>query len=476
MGLIPCKDADEELNAIFFSAENVNQFTKQFALCLNVTDTKNYWVTGMLPELTHRTLKIGLYPCSLSDSSKCATKDEIYSLELYQGKTSISFDPSEYSTPIKRIPGFEERGLIDPSLVILKTSLLQMNEVWDSRYDLVPPTFIDSYISVYETVTAIKTRDPTVLTCTLQSIEDETCLLYLGLEIKASSSNLRIDREYNKVLATLGDIGGIFEILCFLAGIIYAYRKNMLYHEYMRKKLFQQDHEEYSKFVGKDKREVFKIMNSSIETQKDATDMLNRISSFKIIETIVMKPYHKALVPLFELKREKRKQEKIQNAKKDNRTLLAEGVKNAENHMSLEQAFKELQEAKGKGSQLEQLITQYFIEEINEEIVKIENAVIPVDKDSHGIQERNKQNSSFNQFSDIELDDFGEKNENENKKQQDQVAKLGYLNVEDRHSQKSIISLKKKKGKRVARRSLFKNNQPHNEEFKPPKNRKSSEK
>ena len=87
------------------------------------------------------------------------------------------------------------------------------------------------------------------------------------------------------VLDTLGNIGGIFEIMFFLTGLLYCCYKDYARSKYLRHIMHKKSTEEYQKILGtKNSKKIAEKMEELIEDQQDANRLTTSLVHLRAIE------------------------------------------------------------------------------------------------------------------------------------------------------------------------------------------------
>lgn len=114
--------------------------------------------------------------------------------------------------------------------------------------------------------------------CTPDSVNEifsNNCQPYISFNWEASNEERVLERKYIMILDTLGDVGGIFEIMIFIGGIMYFFYKERAYHNFMKKELLKESGDHYKAyFKDIERKELLDSMNNLLRIQKDANRVL----------------------------------------------------------------------------------------------------------------------------------------------------------------------------------------------------------
>ena len=105
---------------------------------------------------------------------------------------------------------------------------------------------------------------------------------------------------------------------------------------------------------GKEKN-ILQLMSESIDEQRDATNVMDKLGSFEALEGAFMKPYHKTLNPLVQMALifEKNKEIKLEKSRNV-------GAKILENE-SFEEAYKNLRRD-SELNEIQKVLSQHYID------------------------------------------------------------------------------------------------------------------
>lgn len=266
-----------------------------YSICLNFTrsDREFLAVKGRVIDEQFSSIAIKISPCQPGDGIECMPADTLPSCYLIRANIRYSFDPSNFNTPIKRISTFEDKLTIDPSRITDTRNNIGLVEIYDNRYDMIGDSLKESYLEV------VKSN-----TFTFDKYDESP---YAIIQFFSSGSIRKIYREYVMLLDTLGNIGGVFDIFMFIALTLY-WCKDSMYKTFMREELFNQDLEDISRFFPSMKRnEMVGLIDDMIENRKDANQFMSDLNQLELLLKAILKPQHRALIPLVLLKEEEKK-------------------------------------------------------------------------------------------------------------------------------------------------------------------------
>ncbi len=216
--VVPCADSvssaqDSSLYQHFDKTPYFKRFAQEFGMCVAV-DPKNLKIYGGGADDEIVTLAYTLYPCSLATG--CASEAEMKQVSFAFSVSGTSLNLSDFENPVSKylnvdcfyhlMHGFKQFSRIelqskdiidDPGLYFNLKNKSRFSEVKKSTYRLL-------------------SRDATKLQCTLGEIEAAACSAFFEFEFASTGTNVKILRSYRGFVETLGDIGGVNEIVFIL--------------------------------------------------------------------------------------------------------------------------------------------------------------------------------------------------------------------------------------------------------------------
>lgn len=180
--------------------------------------------------------------------------------------TEFSFDPSNLRNPITRIPNSDFSFEITPSTYIYGTNILKKTEVIDSKIDFFNNFKRDEFYDFEYRQVLSKLRDGNDRYCTPANAAILECDPYFFLEFRAGGTTVTLERRYRKLLDTLGDIGGVFEIMIIIGSLMFMGCRDRFYREDMRRIFFGGTDKEVKNIL---KNAKVKNVNSKIDSVID---------------------------------------------------------------------------------------------------------------------------------------------------------------------------------------------------------------
>ena len=366
--MIPCALADKELYSKLYNSPTLKDFFLAFGICIDAKDPSKLFVASSPTTVPYQRHQIEIHPCSLPNPADCATPADFIGLSVVFAKPDVAFDPTNYKNPLSFSIDSDLLLAFDITQSYSWESSFRTNEIYDERYDFIGEQFFDSFIDIESVFTRGVARPSAQLFCTLDQIKTFACVPFFKFDFKSGNQVKKIKRTYKMILDTLGNMGGIFEIMFAIAAILYCCYKDRARRVYMHTIVHQKSLQEYSQvFNEANKKMVDEAMVDMIEWQQDAGRLVDKLVSYRALEAIVMKPCHRVLNPVIAVAEEVERKKKIKKAEKDAMFLLAEGARQSESKMSLHQAYNELKRLE---AQYEEEGRQGFARDLNRHYIK----------------------------------------------------------------------------------------------------------
>jgi len=362
----------------------------RYSICLNVTSEDREWlsVEGKSSDSKSSSITITMNPCSPGNGVECKSDEEIGTCALIPAKIQYSFDPSNYKSPVKRMSTFDDYIVLDLLGGKYVSYYLERVEIINNRIDFWGDTESISYLDIFETIQNNFRRD-----------SDDSPLVTITLA--SSGSVRRIQRQYTMMIDTIGNMGGVFQICCFIALTLY-WCKNSMYATYMRREVMHHDIEELSKyFPSKSKKEIQNLIDDMIDHRKDANNTMSDMNQLDLLLRAILKPHHRALIPLVLLKEEEIKKKRAERKKTDSNQLLFEGVFLSQERMNFKSAYNLVKKDIGKADcpEIQKLVGQYLVHRLKD---TMEPDLI-IDKKNSGANHQEIVDLNILNSSDVEL-------------------------------------------------------------------------
>ena len=386
-----------------------------FGLCPELASGRDkYFVQSKLQDPPSYAIRLFVFPCSLPNSSDCASISEFRGTQLLHTNTRKGFDVSNYENPLYSIVEFDGYQQIDPAISKLVFYKIRDNEVWDDTHDFFEKRLRAKTADYFLDYRDSRTRNINQLHCDAKILNVPNqieCEPYISISIISSGEKRVIVRTYSKFFNTLGEIGGTAEIFMIFAFLVYFKYNSFYLTKFLKREVFevksikklkrfffkgkykksakinsgqhlrgqgedfnqqireQRDVPGQSRRFGEnrnqnkilkeeafDLKQVNKLLNEQIKESLSGVSLFRSLNELKILRKIFLKPKHRKLLPmvLLNIKR----QESLQNHQENQVGPLP-----TNSNLSVDQALEQLNSEEPK-SEIEKIIDEYIIDHL----------------------------------------------------------------------------------------------------------------
>lgn len=361
--------------------------------CIEVPETETLPVFGTRFDSSMKFLRIGVYPCSLADTTQCAPSAAMESLSIGLVEYVSYYRFSDFEDPLKFSFTARDNLHVSLSQTALVTFNLKKVSLTDYRNSLSSDASkVLSYTSVGSELSGFIPR-ANQATCTQSQLQNENqCSAYVQLEYKFGGTSEHFTRRYTDIFSALSEFGGFSElIVSWATGIL------LLYNLFSKEKALQlsvlsvksiralsaqlldlsSKDECYQKsgFFGENKSEPIgqanmlskerekqlnqmetKVKDSTevlITQSSDITSIIDEINCWKLVKNALLSPYQAKLANLAavgqisKVRKEKKCSSKVNpdTGIKDNVSSLTQTPNSQKYHQDLEvtEAIQQLQ-------------------------------------------------------------------------------------------------------------------------------------
>lgn len=351
-------------------------------LCINLDDEKDqrdYDIFGATNQYPNKNFQLIILPCIGNATVTCVDDDKVDSMQLIINRLQVSIDPTLYNNPKAYYLEASETFNLDVKQTLEMRETLKTVTIMDERYDFIGQLPRDSYLEQHKQLLHGYPRNVGPgNTCDKSDLGDELtvaiiskCLPYAIFYLESGPTQEEIARKYKTLIQTLSDIGGFFDITIMIVGFFFCYCRNSSYNYYMKKNVLIHPTEDYIKMVpGLERKRMEDMLQSVIEDKSDAAELFNRMGSVRVMERLLFKSYHKALLPLvLALLKFSEGVDFDDDAEEDKTGLDMVHKKRSDKHdeykkMSFEDAFEMLNKSQPK-TEIEKEVKEFMLKVIN---------------------------------------------------------------------------------------------------------------
>lgn len=420
--IVKCSELPSELDDVLYGSWNEDSVLKTIknenGLCLKPKTEEDFTIEGKPTDDKFSTIKIVFLPCLKSPD--CIPITELVRSFVSIAQNAKSLNISNKYNPITIVPKVEDFLPLSPSWTSNFVRNIKTNRIQDSSGTFSKEVERAKYLDVGRQELAQSFRDITQFTCTALQYASSTCLPYITIEYFSSGTDQALFRTYTGILDTLGNIGGLKEVIMIVFAFIYSFYHDRSMKKYMINKIYDSKGIfEYAKLqkdkspAGRDKvqeketKEIISKMHDVaegiIEENLDTITIVKEINRLKVLVDIFMKPFMRRMAP-FVCLNEHRKKEMEYESTVDTLNLIGAHQKKSNNGESgmKDARFKMNSTMKDDGIGPEEGTLEEIIERfIPKSIGKLDNSpqkrspdILKIDyiNDGDGLDEMNKYN------------------------------------------------------------------------------------
>ena len=241
----------------------------------------------------------------------------------YLGITLIQTNPyinlSNYEDPVKFSSNSDEYLYLTTNTGQRVMNKMKINEIYDSRGWLSENSLKQRFITIDKATASQYDRTLGQTSCTLAEIDDYSCMPYLYMVYTSGGASEKTTRTYQGITESLGQVGGVKEVLIFMFTLVYILYQQHQYKKVLLNSVYGSFNHEHVKInpddkdaekkrladIKQDKRDkkYKKLAVESIEEVLDITLLAKEINSLKFITDVLLTPEQKKLIPYYTLKK-----------------------------------------------------------------------------------------------------------------------------------------------------------------------------
>lgn len=162
---------------------------------------------------------ISILPCTLEDSSKCASAIEMFRFSIYLFLPKFGFKREDFEKPITMNPTVAFSSGINYQVAKKRRIFFKENIIYDDKMDFFPVTEKARFVEIDNIEVNNYPRPDATVHCTKKQVATFTCVPYIQLEFRPSGKITKITRSYKKLLSVFGEIGGTSKTFFTVASI-----------------------------------------------------------------------------------------------------------------------------------------------------------------------------------------------------------------------------------------------------------------
>jgi len=271
---------------------------------------------------------IEFLPCVLG--AECVDAMRLSELGISLIQTNPYINLSNYENPVKYSSNSDEYLYLTINTGQRVMNKMKINEIHDNRGWLSQDTLKQRFITIDKLTVSQYDRTLGQTSCTMAEIDDYSCQPYLYMVYTSGGISEKTTRTYQGITESLGQVGGVKEVLISLFTIVYTMYQQHHYKKVLLKSVYGSINHQHAKInpddkdaekqrlanIRRDQKDANykKLAFESIEEVLDITVLAKEINSLKFITDVLLTPEQKKLIPYYTLKKVQ-EQHTLQNAK-----------------------------------------------------------------------------------------------------------------------------------------------------------------
>ena len=322
---IPCTEVKNhpQLNTLVDKIAEIEAY-KNTLLCPDVAASANQLTTLTGTEdNSFQTVRLLVYPCSLADSTQCATAQELKKASINYIKVSKLLISSNFENPVE-LTTRQVPVRIDKSVVKTVKFGIYNNRILDDSTQIRPETVRAEYATYEIESSDHQQRNPTQVHCTAQMIAAGPaggCMAYVNLDYTAKSETFMTRRAYKKGTTVMAEFGGVLKLMTTVVFFIYSWYNNSKIRKFVIDNVFYVHKEKGDSMdrrvenffnppkpmkgankvapagVKKEEKRIDEVLKETIQSRSCIVDLIQKLNFAEILEDALLDEKTKNLIP-----------------------------------------------------------------------------------------------------------------------------------------------------------------------------------
>lgn len=305
-------------------------------ICVD-TENRNSTIEGSYTDSPSTISLLDIFPCSLPDASKCKSAEELSRLWIMIVNLEPNINLSDKKSPLTYSSNSDSYFKLNTAMMNYYTRKLMKVEIFNDNGFLFGKQSAASFFKEEKLQSFTAYRDPHQLSCSGKNLDNlgVECLQYLQIITMSSNSQRKTTRAYKGLLETLGELGGLNEIVWACFHYLYIYFHSLFAKKFLVKAVYniestgrsasccKKPRRENSKVkpdlfrkeTDRSNREIFQNDNgkiseeaySRIEGFLDVVEMSRDLESLKFIASVLWTSSQRLDLPSISLKANSRR-------------------------------------------------------------------------------------------------------------------------------------------------------------------------
>jgi hypothetical protein len=239
---VPCGSLSQEELASYdyLHDEFLHDMFMQYAYCMPASS--NLTVVGKGSDSVFVVISFKIKPCSLPNGVGCVTEQELGKANFMWINPMSTLDSSHYQSPRNKHANADDIYYINPGIRQMYTAKFKENVVLDLEGVFDPQPFQRTrYFDISDIFFTNAFRDGNKITCEFENTrkDGDACYSYFEYTFQSSGAIFNMRRSYKTFRDTLGEIGGIFEIMFMGFLFLVSPVVNWQYNKFIQSRVFK---------------------------------------------------------------------------------------------------------------------------------------------------------------------------------------------------------------------------------------------
>ena len=357
------------------------QNVQMMQVCPDIKDSDipKFVIGGIVDSSPNFTsVNLYVYPCISEPGVVCVPESEMTQMVSPVRIPRYTFNASNVTDPVTELDSYDQ-VLLDLQRTSYVNYTLQQEFIQDvSQFDYFATKDKAEYLEIEERRLDLTLRTPPTGVCPPNPSAPLGigCQPLLVVTFNIGGVVYTRQRSFGKVLNTLGEVGGVSEVITICIGFIFMLYKccHLSEDKIVRQGLYpDEEYEELLEFNKRyetgfdDKKFTKEVIGEAIEDNQDGFEIFRSTQKVKIMDAALMEEHLKVLMPLV-LFRMKAKEVKLEKERKKKGCQIKVQGEKQKKRMTMEEAYEKLKNGEHDGSEISKKISKMFMEVLGEGI------------------------------------------------------------------------------------------------------------
>ena len=310
--LVPCSALLAQDNNATFAYESTDvKETERWRNLAYCFDNRGGSMTlgGERGRKTYEVVELKILPCIMG--ADCKSEEALSTLSYSIANPTAVSNFGIKKSPISHDLKDENYEYLNFDTCTVHKMNLMRAEIYEDQGFLSETTRTSQYTVLKKMQYAFRSRNRTQITCTEEEVDLLSCVPYFVQELSVSNSLLRVEREYKGVVDSLGEVGGILDLIFVVFHFIYGFYNSGITQRALVKSIYGVEQPEKVKGnkegkVGDkiEKAEYKRALNSVLNRSMDIVAIAKEVNRVRFLCDFLFTTDIDAKIPAFLLMKE----------------------------------------------------------------------------------------------------------------------------------------------------------------------------